>query len=109
MQVLLQLTLEVQRIVDRVMFDLRIELVDLGQAEAAGGQRPWRLRLQTRVGDVRGASELARHDPQARAWPVEVRSACPLSCPERVGGAEQLLVAGVERALAVDDLGMGLG
>jgi hypothetical protein len=30
MQVLAQLTLEVQRIVDRVMFDLWIELVDLG-------------------------------------------------------------------------------
>src|ERR1039457_7537482 len=35
MQVLAQLTLEVQRIVDRVMFDLWIELVDLGLAEAA--------------------------------------------------------------------------
>jgi hypothetical protein len=75
MQVLPQLTLEVQRIVDRVVFDLWIELVDLGLAEAAGGQRTECLRLQTRVRDVRGASELAGHDPQARAWPLEVRSA----------------------------------
>jgi hypothetical protein len=53
MQVLPQLTLEVQRIVDRVVVDVWIELVDLGLANA----------------------ELAGHDPQARTWPLEVRSA----------------------------------
>jgi hypothetical protein len=36
MQVLAQPTLEVQRIVDRVVFDLWVELVDLGVAEPAG-------------------------------------------------------------------------
>jgi cytochrome P450 len=79
MQVLRELSLQVEGVLDRRGFYVRVQLIDLGLRKTALGERAEGLGLQAGMENMGGAAELARHDPQARARGAQVGAAQPLA------------------------------